>query len=975
MKFSYKFSNLLGTIYRNGNLLFTPDGNSIISPVGNRLTLYDLKNNKASTLSLESLYNYQSLALSPDGSLLLAVNERGQAQLISMVSCTVIHQHKFQHAVKCVAFSPNGAHFAVAMQNLIFIFKAPGEITGEYNPFVLERHYLGGYDDVTCLDWSSDSRFLIVGCRDNSSKVIAIKHMNKFRTFILGGHTDAMVACFFENNSLHANTISRNGQLCLWECSLEPSDIEERTRYEHQDGQQLSLQKKRTKPSGNESAEESEDDVENTVEKRNSNMTGEDNLPGNMVDENDIKDEDVKKGHPFYYKKLARHYLADEPRKEHRDAVLTTAHYNRQTKVLVVGFSTGSFYLYELPEVNMIHSLSISDYAISSALFNNTGDWVALASREMGQLLVWEWQSEQYIMKQQGHSSEMACVAYSPDGQYIATGGEDSKVKLWNTQSGFCFVTFSEHTSGVTGVQFSRGKKFLVSCSLDGTVRAFDIIRYRNFRTFTSPTPVQFSCVAMDYSDELVVAGGLDVFELYLWSVKLGTLLEVISGHEGPISSIAFAPVASSSTMVSGSWDKTIKIWNCLENKSEHETIDLLSDVTCVAFSPNGENVAVATLNSNIVVFDVKTASQISTIEGRNDLDSGRLDTDVITAKKNKLGKYFSSLEYSADGECILAGGKSHVICIYHVKEAMLLKKFQITQNLSFDGLNEFINRRNLTEFGNMALVEQREELEGGNVAIRLPGVQKGDMAARNFKPEVKVFSVKFSPTGQAFAAACTEGLCIYTLDKGVVFDPFDLSLEVTPKAIKESLKAKNYSKALIMALKLNENNLITLAIESIPYQDIKLICSTLPNQYAHRLLQILAKLLQTSPHVEFYLQWCCCLLFSHGNKDGVFQHTSLLALHESISRKYESLNRICDFNKFTIRSLLNTAHTRNTQNKDKLDQLKSAKDQNDNDDVDEQEEDDDEDMLLIKTSTKETDEFAEESEEEESSEDEAESD
>jgi len=33
----------LGTIYRNGNLVFTPDGNSVISPVGNRITLYDLK--------------------------------------------------------------------------------------------------------------------------------------------------------------------------------------------------------------------------------------------------------------------------------------------------------------------------------------------------------------------------------------------------------------------------------------------------------------------------------------------------------------------------------------------------------------------------------------------------------------------------------------------------------------------------------------------------------------------------------------------------------------------------------------------------------------------------------------------------------------------------------------------------------------------------------------------------------------------
>jgi periodic tryptophan protein 2 len=43
MKFSYKFNNLLGTVYRKGDLLFTPDGNSVISPVGNRLSIFDLK--------------------------------------------------------------------------------------------------------------------------------------------------------------------------------------------------------------------------------------------------------------------------------------------------------------------------------------------------------------------------------------------------------------------------------------------------------------------------------------------------------------------------------------------------------------------------------------------------------------------------------------------------------------------------------------------------------------------------------------------------------------------------------------------------------------------------------------------------------------------------------------------------------------------------------------------------------------------
>lgn len=49
-----------------------------------------------------------------------------------------------------------------------------------------------------------------------------------------------------------------------------------------------------------------------------------------------------------------------------------------------------------------------------------------------GQLLVWEWQSESYVFKQQGHFNNMASLAYSPDGQYIVTGGEDGKVsQVW----------------------------------------------------------------------------------------------------------------------------------------------------------------------------------------------------------------------------------------------------------------------------------------------------------------------------------------------------------------------------------------------------------------------------------------------------------------------------------------------------------------------------------------------------------------
>lgn len=500
----------------------------------------------------------------------------------------------------------------------------------------MRRYFYCTYDDVTWLDWSSCSKLVAVGSKDNSVKIVAIDLLNNYRPYLLGGHTDSIVGCFFEQNSLHINTISKNGQLCIWECSLKSEDL----TLMDENSEQPSIKKVKEE-------DDSEDDLdnENAIEKSDGVNKFDEEKAEFIENENEGKRDSQGKKivetkvHPFSYKKLARHYLGNEARKEDRTAVLTAATYHKKSKLLITAYSSGAFYLHELPEANMIHSLSISDYSIESACFNATGDWIALAATGLGQLLVWEWQSEQYVMKQQGHASEMSCIAYSPDGQYIVTGGEDSKVKLWNVNSGFCFVTFSEHTSAVTAVQFSNNKKFLVSASLDGTVRAYDIIRYRNFRTFTSPQPVQFSCVALDHSGEFLAAGGQDVFEIYLWSMKLGRLLEILSGHEGPVVSIAFSPVASSSTMVSGSWDKTIRIWNALESSNDHETIDLMSDAMAVCFNPNGEEIAVATLNGNISTFNVKSSQHLSIIEGRNDLGSGVSEADIITAKKNLEGK------------------------------------------------------------------------------------------------------------------------------------------------------------------------------------------------------------------------------------------------------------------------------------------------------------------------------------------------
>ncbi len=85
----------------------------------------------------------------------------------------------------------------------------------------------------------------------------------------------------------------------------------------------------------------------------------------------------------------------------------------------------------QMPGFDVVHTLSISQEAITALSFNQKGDWLAVGSAALGQLLVWEWRSETYVLKQQGHYHDISTVAYSPDGAYIATGADDAKVSIF----------------------------------------------------------------------------------------------------------------------------------------------------------------------------------------------------------------------------------------------------------------------------------------------------------------------------------------------------------------------------------------------------------------------------------------------------------------------------------------------------------------------------------------------------------------
>ena len=183
-------------------------------------------------------------------------------------------------------------------------------------------------------------------------------------------------------------------------------------------------------------------------------------------------------------------------------------------------------------------------------------------------------------MKQQGHFFDVNKIAYSPDGSLLATGSEDGKVKVWRNSNCYCLNTFKEHTAQITDIQFmSKKGNAIITASKDGSVRAFDLVKGKNFRTFSSPTPVQFMSATVDHMGIIVCGGSFDPYDIYIWSMKTGDLVEVLKGHSGPVSCLRFSPTFDP-ILISGSWDQTVKVWNMFTKENKPETLTMNSEIT-----------------------------------------------------------------------------------------------------------------------------------------------------------------------------------------------------------------------------------------------------------------------------------------------------------------------------------------------------------------------------------------------------------
>jgi WD40 repeat protein/class 3 adenylate cyclase len=169
---------------------------------------------------------------------------------------------------------------------------------------------------------------------------------------------------------------------------------------------------------------------------------------------------------------------------------------------------------------------------------------------------LWDAETGDCLRTLEGHTGMVFSAAFDPQGQMLATGGDDKQLRLWKVPSGESLSSI-EHPETVCGIAFAPSGQLLASACADRKVRLWDPASMRPHRIFKGHEDNVVD-VAFNADGDVLASSSYDK-TVRLWETASGKLLHSLAGHGHATSGLAFAPAGN--LLVSSSYDRTAKLW------------------------------------------------------------------------------------------------------------------------------------------------------------------------------------------------------------------------------------------------------------------------------------------------------------------------------------------------------------------------------------------------------------------------------
>ena len=206
-------------------------------------------------------------------------------------------------------------------------------------------------------------------------------------------------------------------------------------------------------------------------------------------------------------------------------------------------------------------------------------------------------------------------VNVSPNGKFIATGGTDSIVRIWDIK-GNLIHTLKGHSSEIWNVRFSPDGKTLASCSRDGTIKFWNVENGKFLKTILAHNNTWVRSISFSPDGKIIASSGSKGW-VKLWNVTDGKLIQEIPAHRKPVRWVTYVKFSpDGKTLASASGDNTIKLWQVEDGKLLKTLKGHESGVRTVDFSPDGKTLASTSEDRTIKLWDFETGDEIKNLLG-----------------------------------------------------------------------------------------------------------------------------------------------------------------------------------------------------------------------------------------------------------------------------------------------------------------------------------------------------------------------